>query len=428
MRNTMPSLARRRHRREHRAGSALGVLGVAVVHEQHVDVARVVELASAELAHADDGERPRRSRRSRARCSTQTRAPARRARARPRACRRCRADRGPRPATARVASSAASLRRRGRRSRATGSGTSRACARSRARRVAQRIEHRIVGDDGRCQRARGARERDESRREQRVVGELRRERRVRLDRTFAPACVPSEHRRNARSRRRASGLGVHASSTRSCTQCRVSCSGVSGRVSPPPRSIWSSAISTATSIACSTPTSAPTPPGAISWLPRARRSPATRPKTSCCGRRSSRGAPSRSRSSRPRTGRHRGGRRVRRGAARSRQRGRASAPHGERAGRLPQAPPAELRGVRRAAVLRRRSTVDGPLFVDRRRPRRRLDLRGRVEPDRSDRRQAAGGAELVVNINASPYYAGRLAERERCSPPAPPTRRCRSST
>jgi NAD+ synthase (glutamine-hydrolysing) len=28
-------------------------------------------------------------------------------------------------------------------------------------------------------------------------------------------------------------------------------------------------------------------------------------------------------------------------------------------------------------------------------------------------RQAAGGAELVVNLNASPYYAGRLAERER---------------
>ncbi|MCU1463107.1 MAG: synthetase [Acidimicrobiales bacterium] len=27
--------------------------------------------------------------------------------------------------------------------------------------------------------------------------------------------------------------------------------------------------------------------------------------------------------------------------------------------------------------------------------------------------QAAGGAELVVNINASPYYAGRIAERER---------------
>jgi len=27
--------------------------------------------------------------------------------------------------------------------------------------------------------------------------------------------------------------------------------------------------------------------------------------------------------------------------------------------------------------------------------------------------QAAGGAELVVNLNASPYYAGRLEERER---------------
>ena len=27
--------------------------------------------------------------------------------------------------------------------------------------------------------------------------------------------------------------------------------------------------------------------------------------------------------------------------------------------------------------------------------------------------QAAGGAELVVNINASPYFAGRLAQRER---------------
>ena len=26
--------------------------------------------------------------------------------------------------------------------------------------------------------------------------------------------------------------------------------------------------------------------------------------------------------------------------------------------------------------------------------------------------QAAGGAELVVNVNASPYYAGRLRERE----------------
>ncbi len=34
-------------------------------------------------------------------------------------------------------------------------------------------------------------------------------------------------------------------------------------------------------------------------------------------------------------------------------------------------------------------------------------------PDGPIMDQAAGGAELIVNLNASPYYAGRLAERER---------------
>jgi len=34
-------------------------------------------------------------------------------------------------------------------------------------------------------------------------------------------------------------------------------------------------------------------------------------------------------------------------------------------------------------------------------------------PDGPIAEQAAGGAELIVNLNASPYYAGRLAERER---------------
>ena len=34
-------------------------------------------------------------------------------------------------------------------------------------------------------------------------------------------------------------------------------------------------------------------------------------------------------------------------------------------------------------------------------------------PDGPIAEQAAGGAELILNINASPYYAGRLAERER---------------
>ena len=42
-----------------------------------------------------------------------------------------------------------------------------------------------------------------------------------------------------------------------------------------------------------------------------------------------------------------------------------------------------------------------------------VDLRGRVEPDGPIAEQAAGGAELMVNLNASPYYEGRLAERER---------------
>ena len=34
-------------------------------------------------------------------------------------------------------------------------------------------------------------------------------------------------------------------------------------------------------------------------------------------------------------------------------------------------------------------------------------------PDGPIAEQAAGGAELILNLNASPYYAGRLAERER---------------
>ena len=58
------------------------------------------------------------------------------------------------------------------------------------------------------------------------------------------------------------------------------------------------------------------------------------------------------------------------------------------------------------------STVDGPLFVV-------AGVRVAVSicedawsPTGPIITQAAGGAELVVNINASPYYAGRLHERE----------------
>src|SRR5437660_1258489 len=38
---------------------------------------------------------------------------------------------------------------------------------------------------------------------------------------------------------------------------------------------------------------------------------------------------------------------------------------------------------------------------------------GHLDPDGPIADQAAGGAELIVNLNASPYYAGRLGERER---------------
>jgi NAD+ synthase (glutamine-hydrolysing) len=58
------------------------------------------------------------------------------------------------------------------------------------------------------------------------------------------------------------------------------------------------------------------------------------------------------------------------------------------------------------------STVDGPLFVI-------AGVRVAVticedawSPTGPILTQAAGGAELVVNLNASPYYAGRLRERE----------------
>ena len=50
-------------------------------------------------------------------------------------------------------------------------------------------------------------------------------------------------------------------------------------------------------------------------------------------------------------------------------------------------------------------------------------MRGRVEPDGPIAEQAAAGAELVVNINASPYHAVTVAERSACSRPEPRTRR-----
>ena len=146
-----------------------------------------------------------------------------------------------------------------------------------------------------------------------------------------------------------------------------------------PRS-WtsSSVISTATRRASSTPTTGPPRSTPTSWPSRSSRSRATRPRISCSGRRSWPTPPSRWPRSRPAPA-HRRGRRVP-GAARRRCSGqRRRALRARRGpGRLPQASAAELRGVRRAAVLRpldgRRAALHGRGAAG-----RAHGLRGRVE-------------------------------------------------
>ncbi len=59
-----------------------------------------------------------------------------------------------------------------------------------------------------------------------------------------------------------------------------------------------------------------------------------------------------------------------------------------------------------------RSTVDGPLFVVAGVKVAVTICEDAWSPTGPILTQAAGGAELVVNINASPYYAGRVRERE----------------
>ena len=82
-----------------------------------------------------------------------------------------------------------------------------------------------------------------------------------------------------------------------------------------------------------------------------------------------------------------------------------------RARRVPQAPASQLRRVRRGALVR--AGDDRPRALrGRRHARRRVDLRGPVVSRRArSPLQAAGGARLVVNVNASPYSIGREADR-----------------
>ncbi len=106
----------------------------------------------------------------------------------------------------------------------------------------------------------------------------------RADRRRWPRCggrpTARSPRRPAAERSRAPALGMPAVS-------RI-LSGCPGSVSRPPSSTSSSAISTATPLASSRPTTGPTPRAATSSRSPSWRSPATRPKTSCCARRSSR--------------------------------------------------------------------------------------------------------------------------------------------
>ena len=162
--------------------------------------------------------------------------------------------------------------------------------------------------------------------------------------------------------------------------------------------------------ASSTPTSGPKPPAATWWRSPSWRSPGTRPKTSCCGRRSSRSSRVAREDRRPhRT--HRGGRRVPRGRPRPLQLGRAV-----RATGVSRACTASTSCRTTRCSTRSATSSRGPPTA---RCSSSAACASRVtvcedawSPSGPILTQAAGGAELVVNINASPYYAGRLHERE----------------
>ena len=410
MRNTMPSSLGVVIVASTARAARSACVGVAVVHEQHVDVARVVELASAELAHADRPRAARRRRRSRAR-PRRTPGRARPARARPRAGRRCRAGRGPRCAAARAASTAAdppaswrvgrvprarryvvegALARRGRRASRSGSSSESSAT------TADDSER-----DAHASATRPSRSNGWSASSSASAGCASTARS-----TSMRAVRASAERSIAASR---SGLAervvppVMQAVSRILTRCP-------GSVSPPRSSISSSATSTATSSACSTPTSAPTPPAATSSRSPSSRSPATRPKTSCCARRSSRAAPRRSRRSR------RAPAAPRRWSASPR-----------RSATSPTRPRCARTGACRASTAStccRTTRCSTSSATSRRRPStvrcsssaacgsRVTICEDAWSPNGPIITQAAGGAELVVNINASPYYAGRIHERE----------------
>ena len=97
--------------------------------------------------------------------------------------------------------------------------------------------------------------------------------------------------------------------------------------------------------------------------------------------------------------------------------------------RVPQAAAPELRGVRRAALLRRAATSRRRCSTSRACSVGVSICEDAWSPTGPILAEAAGGAELIVNLNASPYYAATAARaRDDARDAAPRTPRCRSCT
>ena len=410
----------------------LGVGGVAVVHEQHVDVARVVELGAAELAHPDHRHRNRRrgdvERGREAGLRERGELGGRR-----RAGRRCRAGRAPRCAPAAGASNGAA--------RAAGSSAGdRGCAAPATSSTAPRrdgavtrsrsiVDASAVAFERRRQRARRDASPRRARRAAAVVGERRRRARVGVEqageRQLGGRAGSADRSSAAATRRR----------TVDARSITAECRGVPGPLgtpgqrrildscpasaSPPPRSTSSSATSTATCDRILDAYDAGRgrrrcdlvvfPELTITGYPP--EDLLLRPAFVAAGR------PRRSTKVAARTGRLRGGDRLPRAPAATS----TTRPRSARTARCTASTASSSCRTTRcstSSATSRRRPIAGPLFVDRRACRsasRSARTRG-ARPGRSST-QAAGGAELVVNINASPYYARPArASARRCSP------------
>ena len=416
VRNTMPSAVGSVITREQRRAAALGVGAVAVVHEQHVDVARVVQLGAAELAHPDHGQRHRRCRRSRARRRGTPRASAASStptvgrsampsRSRPRCAassRRFQRRSAPRdPAAVRCAE----RRRRDRREHAStsdGSPTSAVDSERERARDGDRAPSATVGVARRARRARSGRPRRSGPGPRRAVAASaeRSERGLDLGVTQRRGPSSSSQCVAARPGRRRAGASYPGRVPRlrvAAAQLNLVVGDLDGNAA---RIL--DAYERRRAAGCDLVVF---PELAVTGYPP--EDLLLKPAFVAAGRRV------RSRSSRPAPGAARGGDRLPRARPATSTTRRRCARDGRGARRVPQAAAAELRRLRRAALLRRRRPIRRAAVRHRRASRSRVSIcEDAWSPTGPILTQAAGGAELVVNINASPYYAGRLRERE----------------